>query len=706
MREYVKSKNASAPKKTQPRPSQGFANSYNRNNRNDRGNNRGGAGGQHGGNNRYNAGRHNAGGQHGGNNRGGAGRQDGATIEQSCEEPYSFVPLPQSIEIAYKAEGDLPPHDVYRADLNTGRIEVEFRCESPLFVGSGESVPQGKPLKFATNLSQKKIVPGSTLRGLIRTNFEVLSSSYPKFVQDRHYAHRGSYTGAGFYQTALKTFTDEARTKKNPRLGAGWIAKNDKGNYEITETSYKHECWDGHSARCHGSNWPEDAPSVCCDTGVIVTEGIGREPRPKHKFTVVKPKGDCKKWIVPANVIKDFLQDLEERQKGQPAIKNNLKFYSLPEEKGKKRPIFFYLNEALTEIVSIGVVRRFRMSYKNSVRELGLNQLLSNISSTGNISDFSGIDYANAVFGFLGNADGGDLREWGFPNAKESYKSRVSFEDAIIRPQGDANNAREFSGVLAGPKGTWVGDYLEQGEHGKMKTYNDDDAQIRGNKMYWSRGRITGNAGNGNQNMGVKFVPVNAGSTFTAVIHFMNLSDTELSLLLNSIKMSSDLVGDENKDKQVHNIGMGKPLGYGVISVSKMNVVVRNVQKEFAQALDLPYEGETTNKALELGCDVGDASSAQALPYKKDASSAQVLLNKNNDASSAHVLLNKNNDASSAQEFSYKVPKFLLQQKESFRIKRYIDLKTKRPSYEYLGKPDRSDGTPKFPKYKKTVLKP
>jgi CRISPR-associated protein (TIGR03986 family) len=188
------------------------------------------------------------------------------------------------------------------------------------------------------------------------------------------------------------------------------------------------------------------------------------------------------------------------------------------------------------------------------------------------------------VFGWLD----GDNEQWGYPVgdfAEKSYKGRVSFEDAVINEDGTAN---QFSGVLGSPSPKWVGAYLEQPANGKMKTYNSDDAKIRGNKFYFGKSEAqVGNAGNGNENVGTKFHPVGVGSDFTATIHFENLNEKELALLLQAIKLSENL-RDGNPDFQL--IGKAKPYGYGRVEMSNLIVKTRSIQEDFT----------VTEKAEEL----------------------------------------------------------------------------------------------------------
>ena len=102
--------------------------------------------------------------------------------------PFNFIRFPDEAYIRYKKAEDLPKFDKYYKDLNTGYIDYEFTCETPMFVGSEkkkDSLNNIDIVDFFKNSDNKFCVPGSSIRGVIRSNTEILGFSYPEFVEDK-----------------------------------------------------------------------------------------------------------------------------------------------------------------------------------------------------------------------------------------------------------------------------------------------------------------------------------------------------------------------------------------------------------------------------------------------------------------------------------------------------------------------------------------
>ena len=73
---------------------------------------------------------------------------------------------------------------------------------------------------------------------------------------------------------------------------------------------------------------------------------------------------------------------------------------------------------------------------------------------------------------------------FGYSNEKESYKSRLSFSDAIVKNQSVTENGVKKV-ILSEPKPTSYMDYLNQDKYQNAITYNTRGFQLRGVKQYW-----------------------------------------------------------------------------------------------------------------------------------------------------------------------------------------------------------------------------
>ena len=102
--------------------------------------------------------------------------------------PYNFVPLPDAVMTApLLHDGSVPwqKHDVYVPGLHSGWIELAIRAETPLYVRCAPPVEHAADEEPRTNRHrqeffhqgdpQRPVLPGSSLRGMIRSLVEVLA---------------------------------------------------------------------------------------------------------------------------------------------------------------------------------------------------------------------------------------------------------------------------------------------------------------------------------------------------------------------------------------------------------------------------------------------------------------------------------------------------------------------------------------------------
>lgn len=92
--------------------------------------------------------------------------------------PYNFVSFPNSAVIKYNGLDELPVHNNFKSKDNkkllNGYIEYKLRAETPIIVSSGTDE---KNAKFFMNSDGKYAIPGNSIRGMLRTNAQILSFS-------------------------------------------------------------------------------------------------------------------------------------------------------------------------------------------------------------------------------------------------------------------------------------------------------------------------------------------------------------------------------------------------------------------------------------------------------------------------------------------------------------------------------------------------
>lgn len=157
--------------------------------------------------------------------------------EEYANAPYNFIEFPDRVVYKYDNIDDLPKHDSFRSDLNTGYIEYDFTNKTPLYIGSGVD---GEPFKVDDN----HVIPGSTMRGVVRSNAEILSFSYPEFVEDGRFTYRafaGHKSLRDEYGKKLKEVVTDSNLKLmeeggiDKKVKAGYIFKY-SGEYYIVES--------------------------------------------------------------------------------------------------------------------------------------------------------------------------------------------------------------------------------------------------------------------------------------------------------------------------------------------------------------------------------------------------------------------------------------------------------------------------------------
>ena len=103
--------------------------------------------------------------------RGGRG---GRQFQQPAPKPFAFMPLPNRVN-RQRPTG----HDLYNAECTTGQIQGTIEALSPIHIGSG-IIDLGQDvelIKTAVRTSENVVIPGSSLKGAIRSVVEAISES-------------------------------------------------------------------------------------------------------------------------------------------------------------------------------------------------------------------------------------------------------------------------------------------------------------------------------------------------------------------------------------------------------------------------------------------------------------------------------------------------------------------------------------------------
>jgi len=529
--------------------------------------------------------------------------------ERTARAPYNFVPLPErvfavadGIEVNGERIKPWEMHDQFVPGTHSGWIELEIETLTPLYIrGAARQTGDGRwDIRDArvrsepyTSPDGKPAIPGSSLRGMVRTLVEILSFSkihpvseakpFFRTVDDSRigkvYRQRMA-AGGGVRAGILRLRGGQAAIEPREMLrverrllerngidfGSGhpdWIppwprqhgtcwVKVRKGSSEVTDIQF---------GKPSGGGWRE---------GILVL--TGNVPRKRREFVFVElQEGSTEAVRVPDRLWSRFHDEGQITEWQEWAFPRSQPPGARRKADGHLRdgePVFFLTHDNHKGednpdgLVFFGRAGMFRLPYDRRPVDLVPEPLRT-----------AGLDLAEALFGKV--------------DARDAIKGRVFFEDAVATKGGPGWFEGELvPKILSSPKPTTFQHYLTQdGTKGKeeLTTYIEGDyTTIRGHKLYWHRWGeggllevkepqnqegllrdLEGPRPEDRQHTVIR--PVRAGVTFSGRIRFENLTAFELGALLSALQLPEECR---------HKLGMGKPLGLGSVRIDSHLVLV------------------------------------------------------------------------------------------------------------------------------------
>lgn len=489
--------------------------------------------------------------------------------------PYNFIPLNEKFVPAQP----LPDFDRYHLDRYTGYIELEVEALTPIYIRDtlNDKEYKEKLEKEKTKYSDKAPyanpdffspggilrIPGSSLRGMVRTLVEIVSYGKFHFYDDRRLYFRS-------FADKCKKFRKEYEEKIKPMAG---ILRKEGFRYYIVPSSFK-------------KIKKEDAQEILKKDykffTIVKMENqkvkrylvvSGKMAKKKYDYLIEIPKHEKEKIYLSEDDIRDYKNDKERR-----AEIDLLKEV----EKNGETACFYskYKDINGKEKVSFGHTLYFRIPYEKTIGE----HIPSHLKE-------SRLDIAEAIFG-----------------NEKTHSSRIFFEDLYLI-EGE-QIGEHHPKILSSPKPTSFQHYLVQTEknlqnHPENLAHYNDTNPIRGYKLYWHRQPKDKNGNylwiakkedvQKHKSQYTKINPLKEGAKFRGIIRFENLTDVELGSILFVLELPEECA---------HKIGMGKPLGLGSIRIrTKLYLSDRKKRYEelFSEWNSLPMEHKTDKfkKAFE-----------------------------------------------------------------------------------------------------------
>lgn len=535
--------------------------------------------------------------------------------------PYSFVPCSDSVYIPRWAH--LVNHDIPFMESYSGSIDITLTNHGYLCVGGSTGSKNRDKNKiplvsWARTPDGKTIIPGSSIKGMLRNDAEIIC--FGKFQQftNRHYSFRD----------ISSTSTDYSVKYKEYNVQAAWIKLEDDGSITarlcqcakaFNDDINKFLKLNGDKAIRNsvpggGSNISRAAEGkISNDNAVDKYEKAGLYFQKTLKASI----GPLKRKINNGIRIQAFLEsdpnyDSSDSKEGYIVFNNyrieNAKnkdfvnysyfYYDIePEENKLKIPLEVYkkfLNaqnsEETVKLITFlkdhahkeygFPVWLFRDKNNNAVKEIGIcrmPRLLYNKS----IDDAVNQKHHNSDYIFdLPELLFGTIRKGDFSNF--SLKSRIGFSDFISK---DVISDSCFSHkilVLQSPKTSFTDGYLVNGKDlTKQITYHRPDSKISGWKRYKVQDTFAyvDNRGSTDaQKSEVEFL-TQTGKQFKGTILFHNLKKEELGALLYVIKFWDN-------ENCYHMLGHAKPYGAGAVKLNVDNINFPSYEKNVTTADD------------------------------------------------------------------------------------------------------------------------
>ncbi len=478
--------------------------------------------------------------------------------------PYNFVELPEKI---VEAELPLPEGDRYHLERHTGKIECTLTTESPLYIRSGltpsafsnfgdtpneDLTPEQRKKKaeffqHPSNLLHP-VLPGSSLRGMLRTLVEIISfgkiervSDQQKFffravaaenddpLRDKYKDHIGNMAKnvqAGYLECDKKQNKWFVRPSQKideqlfievkeedikgdlPSLilmkKANYIPQYIQISFEVTETSI---------------NVSEKLNKYSSYKGWLVTSGnmlenllektteqererlLQKKEGRKYHYIVGEADRSATRLEISPDAIRNYRDALTNFQKGKEKQFQNNPKNRFTEKMGVLQdglPIFYCEPDKDQPVTLFGQSPNFRIPYSpnnDGQAASAVNFIPKEVGE----SDI--IDLADAIFGFVrGEKDktARDATENGKEKREQSRAGRVFISDGYYVNNEDGIWLTEETitpQILASPKPTTFQHYLVQTTHEKptLKHYAskpNEETVIRGHKLYWHKGNV------------------------------------------------------------------------------------------------------------------------------------------------------------------------------------------------------------------------
>lgn len=561
--------------------------------------------------------------------------KDGKETRLKATAPYNFIELPTKVVVSEV----IPDNNFYERSRHTGKIICKLTTTSPLYIRCGMNPVNfakfdGEPDETLTENQKKAFeaekrqilapffenptnhcptIPGSSLRGMLRTLVEIISFGKIERVSEqqrfffRAVAAKGDDPLGREYKSLLKKvkagylvkngswYIRPAKDVDNSAFL--WVKERDLSNIRslirMDRPGYRPQYINVSFGEPFFKSPRRFTKKVSANRslyshkGILVTSGnmLEASDNPenlnrKNHCIVPEPDESATPIKISDDAIQHYCSALTDFQKQEPFDK---KMGVLQEG----LPIFYCEPQnGQSEVTLFGQSPNFRIPYSpnhNGLAASAVDFIPKHLRKSDTI------DLANAIFGFVKTRNTQTEKKADVVQI-EALAGRVFIENAVCQQRASEDiwltgNLNEVvtPKILSTPKPTTFQHYLvqESFEKSQLKHYASKppsetesgeivpgETMIRGHKLYWHKPNVGCEEIEENDREKIErarsqytdIKPIKAGVSFDFTIHFENLSDVELGALLWVLEIAAE-------PEYCLSLGMGKPLGMGAVKI-------------------------------------------------------------------------------------------------------------------------------------------
>ena len=578
---------------------------------------------------------------------------------RKSKAPYNFVPLPDEVFLASTSEQNTPPwnrFDEYVPGMHTGWVDLTIKTETPLYVRCAPKVDDIAEEQAGADQAtltrtylhrqdffhhgdpDQPVIPGSSIRGLIRTLVEILGFGKMQWFTNK----RLIYRAVGDTSSLGQQYRDKMLGKNGerlpqmlfeypvPRLRGGYLEKNGpdwaiRPAREFCGESFVHvdysDCpWAGRHD--HGPYGVGDvlpvfvrpvgrtkpgrsdqnltlnlayADSVVAngvaqpagyEKGVLVRSGHMGGRRAKHMHCVIYDKdSDASLISISPSMWKLYVDD-RELTRGIDTDTRKLKEPGDP---------LFYLVDDKGDLVFFGPTMMFRIPYTSSIKHFVPAALRNQNDPDLAEMIFGTVDAAPAIKGRVYFEDakwkraeespflaGGEQRL--IPKILSAPKP-TSFQHYLVQPMVKSRERRDLRGA-DNPSTLHNWDQPEPGKYDFLGVDGEAVAKgsgstIRGHKRYWHKPCTTQQE---IRDANARYHPDGQGvSSQHTIIRPVKRNTVFKGRVrfenLSDLELGAVLSALQLPQSKRHHLGMGKPLGMGSVKIDAvLHVIARTGQ--------------------------------------------------------------------------------------------------------------------------------